>query len=254
MSSMIEPRATLRRSAVALAVLAAAAGALAPTPAAEAVSGCLIPATIVGTTITPARVVVGVAEPKGITITTKVRTNGCRIDRVEAGLYGPDFVDSYDLAPTGSSNGVTTYETGLRISPGSLPNSEAGRWQSFISVWGATTPNAPGPDFSVVRASRLTTDASPEPVRKGKTITVRGSVRRANWQTLHYAGFGKQKVELQWRSPKGTYHRVATVTSARDGSLKAKITAKRDGCFRFVLTGSASTARGTSKGDCVDVR
>ena len=40
-----------------------------------------------------------------------------------------DVLESYDLHAAGTSKGVTTYETGLRITPGDLPNSEAGTWK-----------------------------------------------------------------------------------------------------------------------------
>jgi hypothetical protein len=246
---------TLRRAAVALAGGALAASSLiAGAPAMGAAPPCSTPAVILGTTITPIRVVLGTSVPKGITVTTRVRTSGCRIDSVEAGLYGPNFVDTYELDAVGSSNGVTTYETGLRIGPGTLPNSEAGRWQSFISVWGQSTPNAPGPGFTVVRAARLTTNASPEPVRKGRSITVTGKLERADWQTLRYHGYSKRKVQLQWRSPTGTYHSVATTTTADDGSVRLRVIAKRDGCYRFSFAGSSTTQAVTSRGDCVDVR
>jgi hypothetical protein len=245
----------LRRAALAFAGGTLAASALvAGAPAMAAAPPCSTPAVILGTTITPTRVVLGTSVPKGITITTRVRTSGCRIDSVEAGLYGPNFVDTYELDSVGTSDGVTTYETGLRIGPGTLPNSEAGRWQSFISVWGQSTPNAPGPSFTLVRAARLTTNARPEPVRKGRPITVTGKLQRADWQTLRYRGYGKRAVQLEWRSPKGSYHRVAGTTTAADGSVRLRVTAKRDGCYRFSYAGSSTTQAVTSKGDCVDVR
>ncbi len=246
---------TGRRVAVALAGSALAVSSLvAGTPATASAPACSTPAVIVGTTITPSRVVLGTSVPKGITVTTRIKTSGCRIDRVEAGLYGPNFVDTYSLDAVDTHNGVTTYETGLRIGPGSLPNSEAGHWQSYISVWGQSTPNAPGPGFTVIRAARLSTNATPEPVRKGRTITVTGRLQRADWQTLHYRGYGKRNVQLQWRSTDGAYHRVATTTAASDGTLRVRVSAGRDGCYRFVYAGSSTTQAVTSRGDCVDVR
>ena len=135
------------------ATLLAAGGVLAGTTTPAAASACTS-TRIVSTTISPKAVGLGVADPQGITVTTKVRTNGCRIDRVELGLYGPDFVGSYDLEKTGTSNGVTSYETGLRISPGSLPNTEAGRWHSYVTAWGPTVAEKAGPDFRLRRAAR----------------------------------------------------------------------------------------------------
>ena len=238
----------------ACSLIAAASIATASTTPAEAAASCSRPATIVSTTISPKTVVVGTSVPKGITITTKIRTNGCRIDRVEAGLYGPNFVDTFDLDKVESSGGVTTYDTGLRISPGDLPNTEAGRWQSYITVTGQSSPEAPGPDFKILRAAKLTTNATPEPVRKGAKLTVKGKLTRASWDSMHYRGYGKRTVELQRRTPHGTYKLVKKVTTAADGSIVTKVKAKSDGCYRFVFRGTGTTRKVTSKGDCVDVR
>ncbi|MET0693262.1 MAG: hypothetical protein ABWX96_19710 [Propionibacteriaceae bacterium] len=220
-----------------------------PTPSAAACQS-----TIVSSSVTPKTVVLGTSQNKGIVLTAKVRKNGCRVNRVEMGLYGPNFVDTYDLSPVSTSSGVTTYDVGLRISPGDLPNSEAGQWSSFVTVWGESQPESKGPSFKILRAGRLTTNAAPEPIKKGKTITVKGSLKRANWDQGQYAGYGKRKVELQWRTTNGDYRRIKTVTSAKSGALKAKVKATKDGCYRFVFRGSSTTAPVVSAADCVDVK
>jgi hypothetical protein len=224
------------------------------TAPATAATGCEKPTKIVSTQISPRTVVLGVSNFKGIVITVQLQKNGCKVDRVEVGLYGPNFIDSFDLEQVGTENGITTYDTGLRITPGDLPDSEAGTWQSFVSVWGQETPNAAGPNFKILRASRLTTNASPEPVHKGKTLTVSGHLDRASWNKLSYAGYGKRSVQLQWRSAKGSYHTVKKVTSTKHGDVKTTVKATQDGCFRYVFAGSGNTAPVTSKADCVDVR
>lgn len=38
-------------------------------------------------------------------------------------------------------------------------------------------------EFKMKRASKLTTDATPEPVAKGATLTMSGKLSRANWET-----------------------------------------------------------------------
>src|SRR3954452_6351447 len=127
----------MRRNLVAAAAtMFAVGGVMAGATAQGAAAPCTKSASIISTSINPRTVVLGVVNPKGVTVTTKVRT-GCQIDRVEVGLYGPNFVDTYDLRPVSTRNGVTTYETGPRISPGSLPNAEAGRWQSYVTAWGS---------------------------------------------------------------------------------------------------------------------
>jgi len=166
---------------------------------AAAAADCSTPPAIVNSTIAPRTLVLGVSQFKGIVVTVKVRTNGCTVHRVEVGLYGPDFVDTYDLHKVDTTSGVTTYDTGLRITPGDLPNSETGTWSSFVTVWGQRTVEAPGPNFKLLRASRLTTNAGPEPVVRGHVITVKGRLTRADWDSLTYRGYGKRKVELPLR-------------------------------------------------------
>jgi hypothetical protein len=243
-------RTTLAATAACSLIAATAVTALAPATAEAAT--CTRP-TILSTTVDPTTVVLGTSVPKGITVTTKITTNGCRVDRVEAGLYGPNFVGTFDLSEVGTSKGVTTYDTGLRISPGDLPNVDAGRWTSYVTVWGPKTADAPGPGFRVLHAAGLTTDATPEPVRRGAELTVKGSLTRADWATLTYRGYGHRVVDLQRRTPDGSYRFVKHVTSASDGALRTTVTATADGCYRFVFAGSSTTARTTAKGDCVDV-
>ena len=137
---------------------------------------------------------------------------------------------------------MTSYETGLRISPGSLPNTEAGTL--------ALLRDGLGPAGRRRRPGRTSASGGPPADHrrhpgtrpKGRTITVRGKLTRANWDTLHYGGYGKQTVELQWRSPNGSYHLVKRVTGAVDGTVRATVKAGQDGCFRFVFKGNGSTA------------
>jgi hypothetical protein len=244
----------MRRTLVAAAAtMFAVGGVMAGATTQAAAAPCTKSASIISTSINPRTVVLGVANPKGVTVTTKVRT-GCQIDRVEVGLYGPNFVDTYDLRPVSTRNGVTTYETGLRISPGSLPNAEAGRWQSYVTAWGSPVAEVAGPEFQIKRAARLTTNASPEPVRAGHRITVKGNLTRASWDRLRYAGYGHKTVQLQWRAPNGSYQLVKRVTGAADGSVRTTVTAREDGCFRFVFEGNGTTGPVSAKGDCLDVR
>jgi hypothetical protein len=108
----------------------------------------------------------------------------------------------------------------------------------------------------VQRASKLTVNASPEPVAKGKTITVSGKLTRANWETLSYSGIPSgQSVVLQFRK-KGatTYTNVKGIKTTTGGALKTTVTASTDGYYRFVYKGITSTAPATATGDFVDVR
>lgn len=105
------------------------------------------------------------------------------------------------------------------------------------------------------RNATVTVNASPEPVKKGRTITVNGKLTRANWDTGTYTGYQGQAVRLQFRK-KGSavYTTLKSVTSGAGGKLKATTKAGSDGYFRFVFTGTATTGPSTAAGDFVDVR
>ncbi|WP_327724278.1 hypothetical protein [Streptomyces europaeiscabiei] len=106
------------------------------------------------------------------------------------------------------------------------------------------------------RETRLTgANAAPEPVKKGKTITVTSKLTRANWDTNKFPAYGGQSVKLQFKK-KGTsvYKDVKTVKTSSAGALKTTVKATVDGSYRYVFAGSAGTAAVTSAADAVDVK
>ena len=74
-------------------------------------------------------------------------------------------------------------------------------------------------------------------------MTVKGQLKRADWDKRQYRGYRHRKVELQWRTTKGSYQTLKTVTT-KAGNLKTTVKASLDGCFRYVFTGSSTTAPG----------
>ncbi|GGV81754.1 hypothetical protein GCM10010228_55400 [Streptomyces massasporeus] len=60
------------------------------------------------------------------------------------------------------------------------------------------------------RYSRLTVNASPEPIAKGRTLTITGKLSRANWDTLDYRGCTNQPVKLQFRKAGTTTYTTCT--------------------------------------------
>ena len=108
---------------------------------------------------------------------------------------------------------------------------------------------------NVKRNARVTVNASPEPVKKGRTITVTGKLTRANWESGTYTGYQGRPVQLQFRK-KGSsvYTALKTVTTGVGGTLKTTTKAKTDGYYRFVFTGTPTTGPSTATGDFVDVR
>ncbi|GAA2221183.1 hypothetical protein GCM10010232_01570 [Streptomyces amakusaensis] len=108
---------------------------------------------------------------------------------------------------------------------------------------------------SLHRASQISVNASPEDVKKGKTLTVTGSLSRADWEAKKYTGYGKQSVKLQFRK-KGakTFTTVKTVKTDAKGKLKTTVKATVDGTYRYAFDGTSTTAPVTNGGDFIDVR
>ncbi|EGX59815.1 hypothetical protein SZN_11033 [Streptomyces zinciresistens K42] len=152
-----------------------------------------------------------------------------------------------------------------------LVNTDAGAWKAAAeaTAFNGQDPSAEEFDITEVgyrsqsglggttvqRYSKLTVNASPEPVKKGKPITVTGKLSRANWEDNTYRGYTGQPVKLQFRK-KGsdTYSTVRTVTTNSTGELRTTVTAAGDGYFRYSFAGTTTTPAVNATGDFVDVR
>jgi hypothetical protein len=142
-------------------------------------------------------------------------------------------------------------------------NSDATTWKVGVSLklWKADGGLKTGEletrstTAQLKRAAKATTNASPEPVTKGKTVTVTGKLTRANWSTKKYDAYSGRTVSLQFRA-KGTdsYKTLKKATTSSTGGLKATVTASVDGSFRWVYYGNSTTGVATSAADYVDVR
>ncbi|MFB7112964.1 calcium-binding protein [Streptomyces sp. NPDC056291] len=139
-----------------------------------------------------------------------------------------------------------------------LSNSNAGRW--YVDAWidandGDYIWKEKAGSFLFQRASKLTADATPEPVKKGKTITVTGTLTRANWETLKYGGYASQPVKLQFRK-KGSsaYKTLKTIKTDSKGKLRTTTKATADGYYRYSFAGNSATSAVDSKADFVDVK
>ncbi|MEU2425067.1 hypothetical protein ABZ619_29305 [Streptomyces sp. NPDC007851] len=179
--------------------------------------------------------------------------------------HGTTIKDSeYGVAPsadptcTDTSTTVQSCKATLSASRADLVNSIAGTWQSG----GVAFDKSDNPAFtnnlgkvSVQRLSKLTANATPEPVKKGKTITVTGSLTRANWDAGKYAGYASQSVKLQFRKKgSSTYTTLKTIKSSSTGALKTTTTATVDGYYRYSFAGTSTTPAVNATGDYVDVQ
>ncbi|SFY47097.1 hypothetical protein [Streptomyces sp. F-1] len=146
----------------------------------------------------------------------------------------------------------------IAVTAADLYNSEAGTWKEgglAVNSSGGMKWQSDLGTIPVRRTAKLTADATPEPVKKGKTLTVTGKLTRADWQKGTYVGFGGQSVKLQFRKAgTSTYTTLKTITSSSTGALKTTVTAGSDGYYRYSFAGTSTTSSVSAAGDYVDVQ
>lgn len=152
-----------------------------------------------------------------------------------------------------------------------LLNSDAGTWKGAAAAIAYNGQDPEGVDFDVTkvgyaekgdlgttlvqRASTLTVNATPEPVKKGNVLTITGKLSIANWETGKYVGYVNQSVALQYRKKTvTTYSDVKTIKTNSKGELKTTVRAGVDGYYRFAFKGKTSVPAVNATGDYVDVQ
>ncbi|MFD8041827.1 hypothetical protein ACFV5E_00180 [Streptomyces chartreusis] len=178
---------------------------------------------------------------------------------------GWGFSDWVDTRCETKSSTTSVCTASMTIAPAWLPDSVPGDVNSTAGVWqvNATVKAKDGDywisdhiaEFKMKRASKLTTDAAPEPVAKGATLTVTGKLSRANWEDLKYHGYARQDVKLQFKKAgAASYSTVKTVKTGDTGQLSTKVTATSAGSWRWYFPGTTTTARVVSTGDAVALK
>ncbi|MFJ8083473.1 calcium-binding protein [Streptomyces sp. NPDC096205] len=136
----------------------------------------------------------------------------------------------------------------------------AGTWHVGVGVWANDDSEYVNDFYKTHRVQRnavLTMNASPEPVRKGSTLSLKGAFTRANWETGTYSKFTNQYLQLQFKKAGSTaYSKVKTAKSNSYGAISTSNTAVYDGTWRFYFSGASTTTSPltVSPGDYVDVR
>lgn len=182
----------------------------------------------------------------------------------------PEYPDGWllpnETTPTCTVQSATTSTCKLTFTaePGTLDpfelysNNLAGTWNVAPVVW-ANNYDAYGDDYGsttrIKRMSAVTVNAAPEPVTKGKAITVTGKLTRASWVSKAYIGYSGQSVALQFRKAgTSTYTTLKTVKTNSTGNLSTTVTASADGYFRYTYAGNVTSSPATAAGDFIDVK
>ncbi|MFD4237779.1 calcium-binding protein [Streptomyces sp. NPDC058542] len=205
-------------------------------------------------------VAITASSPSGIADAYAYLWHG-HIDEVD-GFLGP--TQPAGTCKVSADPTTSTCTVSITVDPRSddlYTSSLAGTWNVGV---GALADTGSDEDFiwndtqaktRVQRFSKLTVNASPEPVKKGKTLTVTGKLTRANWDTNTYKGYTGQPVKLQFKK-KGakSYTTVKTVKTSSTGTLKTTVKASADGYWRYSFAGTSTTPAVSVAGDFVDVK
>lgn len=129
-----------------------------------------------------------------------------------------------------------------------------GTWRARYAGTADRAAAVSGTDFVDVKLRTLIAgfNASPEPVRKGRTITAKGTLRSLDGNWRNTSG---QSVNILFQA-KGskTWSRLATVRTNSKGVFTKGFTAKKDGTWKAEFKATAARLGSTSAGDDVDVR
>jgi hypothetical protein len=243
----------VRRLVSALVTTTLAAGLLTVAPAAWA-DGCPDPGEpITGVSPTPDDVVLG---PLAST-STRVFVDGY------AGCFSP-FENPYvrvltphrelivDLSegPPPFDGGVE-YEGQLTIDTSELEDADAGTWVLSFEAEGRRYAER---TFSVRRASTLSFDAGPEPVRR--KVTFAGKLRLASWERSRFEGVKGERVRVLRLGPVEAPNprRVALLTTRKKGRYANKQPFPGTDRYQATYAGTAAVAAVTSRVDAVRSR
>lgn len=170
--------------------------------------------------------------------------------------FGFGAVDAFNCVAASATTSTCTQN--IEIDPLWLINSDAKTWNVGAWVLSNDSYSKQSDKFaktSLQRLSKVTVNAAPEPVKKGKTITATGKLSRANWETGTYKGYATQSVKLQFRKKtSSTYSTVKTVKTSTTGALKTTTKATVDGFWRWNFGGTTTTPAVIAAGDFVDVK
>ncbi|MGW7645492.1 hypothetical protein [Streptomyces bobili] len=161
-------------------------------------------------------------------------------------------------------SGSSSYTTVKTVTSGTDGTVKATSTANFSGTWRwsfaqNTTSSASTSAEDVVallKVAKLRVNAGPEPVVKGRKLTVTGRLTRATTDAATtFTGYAGQSVRLQFKkSGSSSYTTVKTATTNASGYLTTTVTATAAGTWRWSYTGSITVASANATGDGVNLR
>jgi hypothetical protein len=208
--------------------------------------------------------------PAGPAAAVACTVNGISPTYVTVGLSPVTRTYDVNLATCASAKSWTIDIPAANITPtnlaptqtidqAGLANTDAGTSGSTVTT--VSDDDQTATDTGPFRLLRRTTwqsgtfNASPEPVTKGKSITIKGKLVRANWDEDRYVGYAGRSVALQFKAKNtASYVHVKYVKTGSTGWVSTTVKASKDGSWRLRYGGNSIAAGSISHGDSVDVR
>jgi len=140
-----------------------------------------------------------------------------------------------------------------------LSNALAGVWTiTPVAVDGAgNTTRGNGAYFARIKRPTYMsqTDATPEPVTKGKNLTVKAQMTVASWEQHKNVPLIGHQVLLQYRKgTSGPFVTLKKIKTDKNGWATATVKATADGAYRYDFAGTSITQATTGWTDFVDVK
>ncbi|MEV0584181.1 hypothetical protein [Nonomuraea sp. NPDC050310] len=205
-----------------------------------ALDAALFPVAISGITVSTSGVrYPGRQVPVFVTVYTKS-------DADQAVVSCPGFTVALEETVSG------VFDSGFHLEPG-----DPSRATCSVKVSNTHGISATG-TFSYAARSHTkfgSLNASPEPVRKGRKLTVTGSLLATNAAGTGYGHLNGARVNILFKPVgKTTWTTMATVTTSGKGVFARSFTASKDGNWKAVYAGATGYVAAGSAADYVDVR
>lgn len=202
--------------------------------------------------------------PKRLTVGKGEYTKACAMDVWVWGTEGPGV--AYSKAAVTGADGVT-WPVYKRVLPGQqvgwgvgCPStvSDLGKWRVRVVAYdrkGKALGSREESWYEKFDTVIKSYNAAPEPIRKGRTLSVSGRLLRVNNLGTGYTSYSGKKIEVFFlaKGAKSWTYMGATKT-AKDGRFRKAFTAKRDGVWRAYFPGTSNFDRQKSWDDFIDVR
>ena len=230
----------------AMGLVAAGALVLSTVPAGGALAAPAAPSSCTITGIAPAKVPVGSAN---VTRPFTVKTTGCTVT-----TWSIDFGGGVVLNQ--DTDALEIFAHKLSNDVAGVPLDAKAKVTSDVAGETAATKSV---TWSIQRRATWasTFNATPEPVKKGKRITVKGTLTRISWtkaKKLPFVSYAGRTVTVQFRA-KSTdpWTNIKTLKTNKAGKISTTVKAVKTGTWRVHFAGNAATSVADSTTDAVVV-